>query len=254
MKTCSIALVACTLALVGCGDDATSPGGAGGSAGTGGSAGAGGEGGEGGEGGIVGDGCAEQCTDTEYCAGDSCTGEGTCEERPPMCSREFAPVCGCDGTTYGNACEAESAGVRVDFDGQCPCSGHDDCFDTQYCDQGEVCARSTGTCKERPQLCSPVFMPVCGCDGADYSSVCDANAAGVQVSAEQPCDCNFDAECDPDEFCNASTCDGPGYCDLKPDIDDCPDEEDDLRACDGVGYQNGCQANANGTRAVVPQP
>jgi hypothetical protein len=171
-----------------------------------------------------------------------------------MCSREFVPVCGCDGSTYSNACEAASAGARVDFEGQCPCRSNDDCFSDQYCDQGEVCARSTGTCKDRPVNCPDVFTPVCGCDGADYGNGCEANAAGVQVSATQPCGCELNGDCDPEEFCNASTCDGPGYCELRPNIEDCPDGEDDLRVCDGVGYRNSCQANANGTRAVEKQP
>lgn len=66
--------------------------------------------------------CAEGefCDFPESAACGETDAPGSCKPIRPMCTREFAPVCGCDGKTYPTACTAHAASVSVRSTGPCP--------------------------------------------------------------------------------------------------------------------------------------
>jgi hypothetical protein len=60
-----------------------------------------------------------ECGADEYCQKDGCIGQGNCTVMPEICLAIYEPVCGCDNTTYSNACMAALSGINVDYEGEC---------------------------------------------------------------------------------------------------------------------------------------
>ncbi len=175
---------------------------------------------------------------------------GTCQDIPEACTLEYAPVCGCDGQTYGNGCEAHANGVSVATSGACDaaCADDADCavgeacvdglchvlptddcggFAGLTCDAGEYChydegamcgaADQLGTCMPLPEACVDIYQPVCGCDGQTYGNGCEANANGTSVLHQGTCEgpppaCQADSDCPGGQVCTNGVCTGGQGC------------------------------------------
>jgi hypothetical protein len=115
------------------------------------------------------------------------------------------PVCGSDSKTYSNACEADCAGVKVAYKGECKPAPTQSGAGLALPGGGAAPVPAREQAPARPQqpcACSRVFQPVCGKNGITFSNDCLARCAGTTVAAQGECKGEEDAadeEADVDE-------------------------------------------------------
>ena len=191
------------------------------------------------------------CGRGAFCSADACDGPGRCEARPEGCATVYLPVCGCDGRTYGNTCEAAASGARVRARGACGAAvDAGGARDVPAVDTGlSVCA--TIRCSAGNACCDVAGAPSYGgCYPTTCAGCCVAGGSRDAGVADVPAGgCLTNADCAlRSQYCAGVGCGTAGDCQARPRL--CDTLFSPVCGCDGATYSNRCVAESAGVRVA----
>lgn len=139
----------------------------------------------------------EWCKNGKIVAGDidsnGCQGPPQC--KPINICKSEGLMCGGIGGIQccpGLTCELE--GNYPDASGKCivppseKCYKNSDCSSNQFCEFASCEWPESGKCIEKPNVCSNLYDPECGCDGITYSNDCVRKSKGVSKKHDGKCE------------------------------------------------------------------
>jgi hypothetical protein len=154
------------------------------------------------QGSICGGKSGTTCAATQYCdfATNGCgfaDDTGICVDRPTDCPDPvFEATCGCDGTVYGQPCDAYAAGTDLNAYGTCPVPGESFACGWLQCDRlTEYCEHTQSgipggadsyACRAVPDC--PSQFPNCACLASEpCGSTCAGDVSvGLTLTCQAP--------------------------------------------------------------------